>query len=249
MKNIVFAGLAIAAVAATPVFAADMPVKAPPRPVVAAYSWTGCYVGSTVGGKFGESKHIAEERTQFVSTGSDITGKPIHIVGYLSGGEVGCQYQAGNFVFGVEADGAWSRVKGDAVELNNGITGNIFAKTEEKWIATARARAGVTFSENKGLLCVTGGGAWAGAKVSEFNANVGLPAIVYGTESRTLSGWTAGAGLEWVLLGPLTAKVEYLYMQLNKKRFFEDCGCLASERDVDARQHIIRLGLNYRFTP
>jgi len=114
---------------------------------------------------------------------------------------------------------------------------------------SARARAGVTFSENKGLLFVSGGGAWAGVKVSEFNAGVGLPPIVYGTESRTLSGWTAGAGLEWVLLGPLTAKVEYLYMQLNKKRFFEDCGCLASDRDVDARQHIMRLGLNYRFTP
>src|SRR6266567_1602532 len=189
MKNIVFAGLAIAAVAATPVFAADMPIKAPPRPVVAAYSWTGCYVGSTLGGKWGQSKHISQESESNVRRGSDITGDPIHIAGYLSGGEVGCQYQAGNFVFGVEADGAWARVFGDKIELN---TANIFAKTEERWIATARARAGVTFSENKGLLYVTGGGAWAGVKVSEFNANVGLPPIVFGSESRTLAGWTAG---------------------------------------------------------
>jgi len=50
-------GLALASVLAltisTPLFAADMPVKAPPlTPAAAVYDWTGVYVGGEVGGKW-----------------------------------------------------------------------------------------------------------------------------------------------------------------------------------------------------
>src|SRR5262245_194297 len=49
MKNFILCGVsAVALVAATPVLAADMPIKAPP-PVVPAFSWTGVYVGGFVG--------------------------------------------------------------------------------------------------------------------------------------------------------------------------------------------------------
>ena len=50
-------GLALASALAltisTPLFAADMPVKAPPlAPAAAVYDWTGVYVGGEVGGKW-----------------------------------------------------------------------------------------------------------------------------------------------------------------------------------------------------
>jgi len=156
MKNAVFAGLAVATVVATPVIAADMPIKARP-PVVAAYSWTGCYVGSTVGGGWGDSKQTSAATgsgvaayggvvnnltgapatiaaptnglpagtypfavsfvpvsvTNAAAIGTNITGGEIKTAGYMSGGEVGCQYHNGSFVIGVEGDGAWSSVKGD----------------------------------------------------------------------------------------------------------------------------------------
>jgi outer membrane immunogenic protein len=54
-------GLALASVLAftisTPLFAADMPVKAPPlTPAAAVYDWTGVYVGGEVGGKWTTDK-------------------------------------------------------------------------------------------------------------------------------------------------------------------------------------------------
>jgi outer membrane immunogenic protein len=54
-------GLALASVLAltisTPLFAADMPVKAPPlTPTAAVYDWTGVYIGGEVGGKWTTDK-------------------------------------------------------------------------------------------------------------------------------------------------------------------------------------------------
>ena len=49
MYKLLFAGIALAAVASGPAFAADLPVRqAPanvPPPVVVYYNWTGCYLG------------------------------------------------------------------------------------------------------------------------------------------------------------------------------------------------------------
>jgi len=65
----------------------------PPAPV---YNWTGCYVGSTIGGTWGESNHISTGPNGSNLTTSNIsigiipggqgtTGDSIKIGGYLSG--------------------------------------------------------------------------------------------------------------------------------------------------------------------
>ena len=80
--------------------AADLP-PAPgyaKAPIAPAYNWTGCYVGGHAGGGI-----IA---TSFVNTTSSTDGGG----GALAGGQGGCNYQAGQFVFGVEGEGAWSGI-------------------------------------------------------------------------------------------------------------------------------------------
>ena len=53
MKHVLTATLGLLAISAVPAAAADLPVKARPMvPVVAAYNWTGCYIGGNVGGKW-----------------------------------------------------------------------------------------------------------------------------------------------------------------------------------------------------
>ena len=53
MRNILLAGIALSSLFAGSAMAADLPVRAPvykgPPPVVAYFSWTGCYVGANVG--------------------------------------------------------------------------------------------------------------------------------------------------------------------------------------------------------
>jgi outer membrane immunogenic protein len=79
--------------------AADMPLKAamykgpiykapPPAPV---YNWTGCYIGVSTGGGTLNDHWIGE-----------IGG------GGLAGGQLGCNYQRGAAVVGIEGEGFWS---------------------------------------------------------------------------------------------------------------------------------------------
>jgi outer membrane immunogenic protein len=53
--------------------------------------------------------------------------------------------------------------------------------------------------------------------------------------SDTKVGWTIGAGVEGVIAGPWTAKVEYLYVDLG------------NSANADFRAHVGRVGVNYRF--
>src|SRR6202048_2773986 len=77
------------------------PAFAPPR----VYNWTGVYIGANAGGGWG-SPH-------WVSTPDGDNGN-YRLSGGLLGGTIGYNLQAGNssFVLGVEADLAWSRIKG-----------------------------------------------------------------------------------------------------------------------------------------
>src|SRR5262245_61692381 len=79
----------------TPVMAADMPVKAPPRVVEAVFSWTGCYIGVNVGGARARKENI----DLFNPAVPDSLGKHT-ATGLVGGGQIGCDYQVGQFVFG-----------------------------------------------------------------------------------------------------------------------------------------------------
>jgi outer membrane immunogenic protein len=115
---------------------------------------------------------------------------------------------------------------------------------KERWIATARGRAG--FAYDRWLFYVTGGAAWAQIEQILSNAILGVTI----SDTKTLVGWTAGGGIEGTVLGNLSAKVEYLYADFGSKDYFTS---LASGGPAILRKslndHIVRVGLNYRFGP
>src|SRR5438045_8378186 len=79
------------------VMAADLPMQT--KATVAAapvFSWTGCYLGVHAGGGLMTSANVE----------GTLNGK-----GGLAGGQAGCNYQDGNWVFGVEGEGYWSGIK------------------------------------------------------------------------------------------------------------------------------------------
>ena len=58
MRKLLFGGIAIAVMMATPALGADLPVKALPYkavPIVEAPSWTGFYVGAELGANWSSS--------------------------------------------------------------------------------------------------------------------------------------------------------------------------------------------------
>src|SRR5690606_18132662 len=107
--------------------------------------------------------------------------------GWLIGGTLGYNWQAGSLVFGVEADVAWSDIKGDAA------CGPFVCETANSWLGTARLRLGYAF--DRFMPYITGGAAFGDVEATV----VGL-----GNASETRFGWTAGAGLEYAFAGNWT---------------------------------------------
>ncbi len=196
-----------------------MPVKAPTY-TAPGFNWTGFYIGINGGGAWGRS----DWTNPLASTGD------FNVSGGLVGGTFGYNWQAGRIVYGLEGDIDWSGVKGtgDATAC-----APIGCDLKNNWLGTARGRIGYAFE--RVLPYVTGGLA-----VGDVKASTSL-----GSASETKAGWTAGAGLEAAITGPLTAKIEYLYADLGK------ITCLAAVctvgTDVDYHANIVRAGLNYHF--
>jgi outer membrane immunogenic protein len=187
-------------------------------PVYAAYNWTGAYVGINAGGGWGRSNF----------SGVPTTGG-FNVSGGLVGGTAGYNWQVGQGVFGVETDLDWTNFRGTAT------CGAAVCETRSNWFGTTRGRIGYAF--DRFLPYLTGGLAYGNIKA----ATTGFPG-----GSDTKLGWTIGAGMEFALAGPWTAKVEYLYADLGKF----DCGTsctVTPPQNVGLTTNVVRAGLNYRF--
>src|SRR4029079_19686634 len=98
MKRLLFALVATATVGIAPALAADLPVKAPMMKA-AVYNWTGCFIGGNAGG--GRAREDYEDPLA-VPTWLGGHGAS----GLVGGGQIGCDFQTGTWVFGVQ--GLWN---------------------------------------------------------------------------------------------------------------------------------------------
>jgi outer membrane immunogenic protein len=120
--------LAIAPVAS---FAADLAARPYTKAPAAAavYGWTGFYLGANAGYGWGRSNELAA----LFGTQANFD-----ISGGLAGGQVGYNWQAGGFVFGLEADGDWADIGGSVRCPNPAFS--CTAKVQD--LASFRGRAG-----------------------------------------------------------------------------------------------------------
>ncbi len=192
---------ATVALGVTAASAADLgqrPVyKAQPAPVMAAYNWSGFYVGGHIGYAFGR------EDLRDVITGVTSASDP---EGFLGGAQIGFNWQTGAFVFGIEGDWSWTNADGSAA-----IPGAI-VNVEHNWYGTATARVG--YAVDNWLWYVKGGAAWMDADYSIGGVSSG--------DTRT--GWTVGTGLEWALGPNWSAKLEYNYLDFGNERIAAPIG-------------------------
>jgi outer membrane immunogenic protein len=217
MRSFLLAGVSVLALGVASASAADIARRPPPPPAPAVvepvYNWTGPYVGINGGYGWGNSDFSAP----FNSAAFDTSGG-------LVGGTLGYNYQVNQFVFGLEGDIDASWMKGSAL-----CGGAFTCQTKNTWLGTARGRLGYSFG--RFMPYVTGGAAFG-----DINTSInGL-----GSASDTKVGWAAGGGIEAVLSGPWTAKVEYLHVDLGR-----GAPILGSDAKFDA--DIVRAGINYRF--
>ena len=201
--------------------AADLPRQAPlykaPAYVAPVSNWTGFYAGLNGGGAWGTSNW---------------TGLPsdFDVSGGLIGGTIGYNWQMNQVVFGLEGDLDWSGISG----TTTAVPCTTSCETRNDWLGTARGRIGYAF--DRFLPYVTGGAAFGNIKASPAG---------FGGVDETKVGWTVGGGVEVAIVGPWTAKVEYLYTDLGSTTC--GAGSCAASTDVDFRSSLVRAGINYRF--
>ena len=208
-------------------FAADMPVKAPYRapPPVAAFSWTGCYIGGNIGGLWAKMDW------------SNAAGIPVggHSAdGWLGGAQAGCDYQlTGGFVIGIQGDYAWANAKGSHFFAPDAFTD----RSRIKSLASVTGRIG--YAWDRFLAYVRGGGAWERNEYEVFDN----PNNLLFTASETRTGWTVGVGGEYAFTNFLSGFVEYNYYDFGTSR--NTFGAF----DINIKEHksVVKAGLNFRF--
>jgi len=206
-----FAALSTAAVAA------DMPLKAsPPAPV---YQWTGCYIGLNGGAGASSSNFNANVGSGTYLTGTDPATASTDGSGSandtraIGGGQLGCNWQTGTLVVGLEGD--FDYFRGNANFYNNtntladGVTTFVAGQSlSTNYLATVRPRIGIAADRN--FAYITGGVAFTEANytVSYTDAAGGAGSA---SASKSLTGWVVGAGWEYAFVDHWTLRFEYLF--------------------------------------
>jgi outer membrane immunogenic protein len=256
MKKLLLAGLAIGALIA-PAMAADMPVKAPPPPL---FSWTGFYLGANAG--FGTIRDQAlpyciNPLGVVMGVGcSDVFGGRVRGDGFLGGGQAGYNWQVGHWVLGVETDIQGGDVKGTDVVTGpfqvvgvKPLSPPASYTTSEKlsWLGTTRGRLGLAF--DRLLIYATGGVAYGEASV---NQNLAAPGIQFpSSASATMTGWTAGGGLEYAFAGNWSAKFEGMFYNLGTittaAAAVPHVNTFGEVKTFNVEGAVARVGVNWRF--
>ena len=216
--------------------AADAIVYEEPAPIVEAapvFSWTGAYIGGQIGYGWGRSTFSDEEDSLRV--------KPD---GFLGGLYAGYNFDMGNnFVLGVDGDITYNDLDDDYSETDpdDGITANLNSRL--RWSGAVRARAGVAM--DRWMPYIAAGVAFGSVKnsVSATDGNE-----TYGiSQSKTLTGWTAGAGVDYAATDNVIVRLEYRYTDYGHKDFRAGNDYFEFEARDKFKTHDIRLGVAYKF--
>ena len=217
MKKFLLSGVAaLGLIAAGAASAADLPSRKGPvvAPVyVPVFTWTGFYVGANAGYAWGN-----------VNANGANVGRVGDLDGFIGGGQVGYNYQMGQFVIGAEAD-----FQGADLTSGNNL-GLVRVKTE--YFGTVRARVGVAF--DRFMPYITGGWAYGNVKTS-------IPALAFSSDRTHTGGYAIGGGLEYAFTNNLIGGVEYLYVDLGEKNI------LGAGTKVGTDFSVVRARLSYKF--
>jgi outer membrane immunogenic protein len=238
MKRILSAALGVLALtrAAT---ASDVYTGPPPLPgpvVVPTFTWTGFYIGANAGAAF-QSFNITDTLTGTSfssSTGTAFTG----------GGQAGFNYQISPFVV-VGVDGFF-----DGVLKKTGISGAVIpgiglitATVQPNWITTVAGRIGFTGPGIQDwLFYAKAGAAWVNA-----NESVAGP-LGISSGTATLTGWMAGAGIEWAFAPGWIARLDYQYIGLQDTALASDGVAPDTFTTRSSNIQTVTLGASYLFT-
>jgi outer membrane immunogenic protein len=261
--------------------AADLAVKARPLPPPPVASWAGFYIGLNAG--------YVSTRNTLDTVVTPMPDIPLGVVpgvteglaglaagsgsfgnrnGFLGGGQLGYNWQFGGFVAGIEGDmqgltqpKATATVSPTAVVVGVQTNSTQTATMRTRDLSTVRGRVG--FLATPTLLVYGTGGVAFGrvdGSLTVFQTGTnGFRGAGGAALFSTRTGWTAGAGVEWMFVPNLTAKLEYLHYDLGtatfagvvtglaNSTFFANAVYLTTSSSAHFSGDLVRVGLNYKF--
>lgn len=196
--------------------AADLaarPYTKAPAPM-AVYNWGGFYIGGHVGGAWTEQEWVNTANTTAFGDLGPGQGFRQRSTGVFGGGHIGYNWQASNFVFGLEGTVSGLDSRGDLLNTVFGVGDDRFSWRAD-WMATITGRAGLAFNNN--LLYVKGG--YAGVNNRLSVSDTVPPSTGSGSSTQWHNGWTVGAGWEYGFTPNWILGLEYNYAQFESKNY------------------------------
>lgn len=223
-------------------------------------TWSGWYAGVETGTDF----QLGNWRTTGLLMPIDTVdfpesaGRSFDDTGNRVGLFGGYAWRNDGMIWGVEADIGHS----NANRLLAGIPGTVSSaelagsndqvSLSSGWDGSLRGRIGTLVRPDLQLY------ATGGAAIGQVTATVSCPAPPLGNwcvgdryekSTKTLVGWTAGAGFEWAIADGWFSRGEYRYTDLGKvtHTFFADSADDAITAKYGTASHRLTLGLGYRY--
>jgi outer membrane immunogenic protein len=269
MKKIVSTAAMALALGMGSAVAADLPShKAPPVyvPPPPPLTWNGFYGGLNIGGAWNannprnETSAYWDPSFQFGSTqvwnGLGLYPNLVFLPngnnsgnsgGVIGGGQIGYNFQfSQSFVVGAEAD-----IQGTSISGNGPGTNNFYASP---FLGTTTGFLSPVAAINTGRLALP----YLGTVRGRVGYLVTPTLLIYGTAgfayggveawgfSNTRTGWTAGGGVEWMFMPRWSAKVEYLFADLDSGGVQGGWGWNWGYH-FHPQVNIVRAGVNYHF--
>lgn len=218
-----------------------------------AADWDGFYAGGSLGYGLGKARTTYDALPPGSGNiNSTVTPKPS---GALLGAQAGYNLQRGSVVYGAEADFSFAGMSDKETKAPIVLDGTPIAGTKVKskqeidWLATLRARVGVT-PQQGWLLYLTGGVALSHLQNTADAIAVGGAFKYPMSWSGTQFGWVGGGGAEWRMTSATSLKFEYQHYDLGST---SDRGNptvplpFQTKSRWDAKGNLLRAGVNFRF--
>ena len=262
-SRLLVVGAAMIALGGGTAKAADLPIGVPvySPAVVLPFTWSGPYLGLNLGGHWGNDRvsTTTESGGVFGAAGAaaidGASSGTLNPIGVVAGFQAGYNWQFNQLVVGIEADAnALSNRLNRSVNIPAappGVLPGDFLRNSMNnltFLMTVRPRVGWAFDRT--LVYVTGGYAFETVQAVDSFGVFGSNVIAQADVTAKLSGWTAGAGIEWAFARGVSAKLEYLYVGLGtfnaviptSNVFLPPSNVVVHHNYSD---NIIRLGVNF----
>jgi len=178
------------------------------------FNWAGFYIGGNVGGAWTTQQWVNSANTTLFGDLNPGQGFRQRGSGIFGGGQMGYNWQASNYVFGLEGTIAGLDNRGTLLNTVFGAGLDDRFSWSADWMATITGRAGYAVSNN--LFYVKGGYAGVNNRLSVVDA---VPLTGSGSQTQWHNGWTVGAGWEYGITRNWIVGLEYDYAAFENKNY------------------------------